>query len=275
MLAAKQALIRREVEEGTGAGICLEEDRSGVQTALRLWFSDLERSHSPVVTLRPTGLRRFEARLSFGNFAKPTISQIQKADSEAVQLARALVKSLVNSAIVKISGGQDLEDWVVDSGNFEIIAEKRGIDGRFKDETLSEVCRELVIPIMAAMAELYGYDPIEEIMPPDHEALLEGVVKLSVVRRRERNPRNRLLCLRIHGHSCQICGSNPIDQYGEAGSILEVHHLQPLALEDGPREYDPALDLIPLCPNCHRAVHTRRPVPLTPTELQERLSRGQ
>ena len=35
-------------------------------------------------------------------------------------------------------------------------------------------------------------------------------------------------------------------------------------------EYDPATDLIPLCPNCHRAVHTRRPVPWTPANLADR-----
>ena len=68
MLIDKLELIRREIEVATGAAICLEEDRSGVQKAIRLWFADIERSHSPIVTLRPTGLRRFEAKLAFGNF---------------------------------------------------------------------------------------------------------------------------------------------------------------------------------------------------------------
>ncbi|MCT2560072.1 HNH endonuclease [Tsuneonella sp. YG55] len=272
MLAEKQALIRREVEEGTGAAICLEEDRSGVQTAIRLWFADLERSHSPIVTLRPTGLRRFEAKLTFGNFAADTIRQMRQASAEEVQLARALVASAASSADLKIGNGQTIDDWMIDNGSFTIIAEKRGIESRFDDDSVAETCRELVIPVLAAMAELYGYDPLGEGAPSDQEALTEGAVKLTVVRRRERNPRNRLLCLRIHGATCKICSLSPGQLYGDAGAIIEVHHLQPLSLSGEPRAYDPATDLIPLCPNCHRAVHTRRPVPWTPEELRGKLS---
>ena len=272
MLAEKQALIRREVEEGTGAAICLEEDRSGVQTAIRLWFADLERSHSPMVTLRPTGLRRFEAKLAFGNFAADTIRQMRQASAEEVQLARALVASVASSADLKIGNNQTTDDWMIDNGSFTIIAEKRGIESRFDDDSVAATCRELVIPVLAAMAELYGYDPIEESTPTEQEALTEGAVKLTVVRRRERNPRNRLLCLRIHGAACMVCSLIPGDLYGDAGGIIQVQHLQPLSLAGEPRPYDPATDLIPLCPNCHRAVHTRRPVPWTPAELRSKLS---
>ena len=73
--------------------------------------------------------------------------------------------------------------------------------------------------------------------------------------RRERNPRNRLLCLQIHGEVCAVCDLDPRTAYGDAGSIIEVHHLQQLASSDKARHYDPAVDLVPLCPNCHKAVH--------------------
>ena len=269
MLARKQALIRQEVEEGTGAGVSLEEDKSGVQTGIRLWFSDLERSHSPIVTLRPSGLHRFEARLTFGNFAADTIHQMKQADAEEVQLARALVASVAQNADVSISGDQGLDDWLISDRNFTIVARKAGMEARFGDEALTEICRELVTPTLAAMAELYGYDPIEDICPPDQEDLTEGAVRLSLIRKRERNPRNRMLCLRIHGPVCAVCGLDPAARYGDAGAIIEVHHLQPLSLAGEPRPYDPALDLVPLCPNCHRAAHTRRPEPWTLEELRE------
>lgn len=271
MLAEKQALIRREVEEGTGAAICLEEGRSGLQAGIRLWFADLDRSHSPIVSLRPTGLHRFEAKLEFGNFAADTIRQMQQASEEELQLARALVASVAKNADLKIGTGQTTEDWTIDNGNFTIIAEKRDIKSRFNDDSVAETCRELVIPILAALAELYGYDPIEEVGPSEELALTEGAVKFAVVRRRERNPRNRLLALRIHGAICKICGLDPNEIYADAGGIIEVHHLQPLSLVGVPRPYDPSRDLIPLCPNCHRAVHTRRPVPWTPAELKAKL----
>lgn len=270
MLTTKKELILQEVEEGTGAEICIEEDKSGLQAGIRLWFADLPRQNGPVVTLKPTGLNRFEARLSFGNFSAGTIAQMRQAAPEEVQLARALVASVARRANVSVSGGQSSDDWLITDGSFTITAEKRGIDGRFDDDTLTGTCRELVIPVLAAMAELYGYDPVSTPETADGE--IEGAVLLATIKRRERNPRNRLLCLRLHGHSCKVCGIDPKATYGEAGGIIEVHHLQPLSLAGEPRTYDPATDLVPLCPNCHRAVHTRRPVPWTLDELRERLN---
>jgi 5-methylcytosine-specific restriction protein A len=117
------------------------------------------------------------------------------------------------------------------------------------------------------MAELIGYDSIEDVANP-YAPEAEGAILQSVVLRRERNPRNRLLCLRIHGNCCKACRLKPGSVYGEAGSIIEVHHLEPLANLSVPRTYDPQTHLVPLCPNCHRAVHTRRPVPYTLAELQ-------
>lgn len=270
MLAAKQSLILREVEEGTGAAICLEEDRGALQTGLRLWFADLPRSHSPIVTLRPMGLKRFSATLSFGNFAADTIAQMQRADAEEVQLARALVASVAGSANIRFSDGQTPDSWTVTDGRFTLTAEKRDISERFDDETLAATCRELVIPIIAAMAELYGYDPVEDPALAGGEN--EGALTIATVRRRERNPRNRLLALRIHGAVCKICGFDPEDFYRGIG-VIEVHHIHPLSLAGEGQLYDPATDLIPLCPNCHRAVHTRRPNPWTPEEMTERLRR--
>ena len=271
MLAEKQALILREVEEGTGAQIGAELYQKTPQSGIRLWFTDLGLNHSPIVTLQPKGLHRFEACLTFGDFAADTIRQMQRAGDEEVQLARALVKSVSKGADVRIGTDQSLDSWSIDGASFTIAAERRGIDGRFGDDALAATCRELVIPILAAMAELYGYDPVEEVVPDGHEPFVEGSVRLSLVKRRERNPRNRLLCLRLHGAECIICKLDPRSFYGNAGSIIEVHHLQPLSVSGEAREYDPASDLVPLCPNCHRAVHTRRPVPWSPEAIRDGL----
>lgn len=275
MLAQKKALILREVTEGTGARIRLDEDNSGLQSGLVLSFLDLKRSHSPAVALRPKALRGYVAELTFGNFASDTLKQMQSASSEELQLARALVASVASdeAVSVSISGDQDLGSWELTDGKFTITAEKRRLENRFDDDTVAATCRELVTPLLAAMAELYGYDPIEAPELPGEADAMEGAVSVRQVRRRERNPRNRLLCLRIHGERCGICSSEPRSIYGDSGSIIEVHHLQPLSDSDEPRAYDPARDLIPLCPNCHRAVHTRRPVPWSPGELRQKLAR--
>lgn len=271
MLTQAQDLIQRETVAGTGAAIGLEPFKSGdtAQTGLRLWFDDLGKGHSPVVELRPYGMKRYRCTLSFGRFAMDTIHQMQQADEEERQLARAIISTIDG---LTIAPEQSPEDWVITGPEFEMQADKRIEAGRFEEDALKETCRDLVIPILAAMAELYGYDPIEERLPEDEHLLMEGEVKLSVIRRRERNPRNRLLCLRVHGHQCKVCGVKPSELYGDAGDIIEVHHLQPLSSSDGVRTYNPATDLIPVCPNCHRAAHTRRPAPWSPDELREKLS---
>ena len=272
MLSQKQEIVRAEIAAGTGAAIDLEVGRNGLQTSLRIWFSDLPRNRSPIVELSPTGLRRIRAALTFGNFAAPTLRQMMQANDEELQLARALVASVSRTAVVKLKDGQSLDDWTITEKGFSIQAEKTGLDDRFDDDSLIATCRELVTPILAAMAELYGYDPVEPPDESDAVSKLEGAVALAVVRRRERNPRNRLLCIRLRGEACHICGLDPRTMYGDAGAIIEVHHLQPLSLTEEPRAYDPQSDLIPLCPNCHRAVHTRRPVPWTPDEIKARLT---
>jgi len=272
MLAAQQDLIQREVEDGTGAMVGIEAVRDSAQTGLRLWFDDLGRARSPIVELLPKGLKRYETRLKFGSFAAETIAQMRGADAEEKQLARALVRSISDSAEVSIPG-QSLDDWVVTSGDFTVVALQKGVENRFGADVLTATCRATVIPLLASMAELYGYDVV---LPPDMPGAaeaLEGAIKLSVVKRRERNPRNRLLCLRIHGSVCKVCGLDPAHLYGDAGAVIEVHHIQPLSLLNEPRSYDPETDLVPLCPSCHRAAHTRRPVPWSPDELRSKLAR--
>lgn len=272
MLTAQQALIRREVEDGTGAAVGVEAVKDGAQTGLRLWFEDLGRARSPIVELIPRGLKRYEVRLRFGSFSAETVAQMQAAQPEEKQLARALIRSSSDRAEVSIYG-QSLDDWEITDTNFSITAHQKGVEDRFGSDALTATCRAVMIPMLAAMAELYGYDPVLPPEAPGGTAEIEGALLISVVRRRERNPRNRLLCLRIHGPTCGVCGMDPVSIYGDAGSIVEVHHIHPLSLLGEPRPYDPETDLIPLCPNCHRAAHTRRPMPWSPDELRARLKR--
>lgn len=265
MISARKDLIRREIEEGTGAAIGLSVDDLGLFSAMRIWFADLDERHGPVANLRPHGLRRHRVTLTFGNFAGASLAQIAKASPEDVGLARALVASIPEGVELDL-GNQGLTNWQVRDGSFRLVATIRHPDGTDTNSAVTRTCREVIVPIMAAMAELIGYDVVEE---EASEPIFEGAVLETVVRRRERNPRNRLLCIRLHGEKCIACGLEPKLRYGEAaGSMIEVHHLDALSLQAEPRPYDPATDLVPLCPNCHRAVHTRRPVPMPVEELK-------
>lgn len=76
----------------------------------------------------------------------------------------------------------------------------------------------------------------------------------------ERNPEARNACIRHFGCSCQVCGFNFYEKYGELGrDYIHVHHLNELANSNGEYELDPTTDLVPLCPNCHAMVHKKKP----------------
>lgn len=101
--------------------------------------------------------------------------------------------------------------------------------------------------------------------------LPEGASKKVVVNRYERDPRNRLACIRYHGKTCKVCGFDFGQVYGEfAADYIHVHHLVPVSQMTENYAVDPINDLVPLCPNCHSAIHISNP-PLTPDELMKRL----
>ncbi|WP_338822068.1 HNH endonuclease [Bradyrhizobium septentrionale] len=69
-----------------------------------------------------------------------------------------------------------------------------------------------------------------------------------------------------HGTTCQGCGFNFADVYGDIGEdYVEVHHKRPIA--GGEVRVSTVHDVDVLCANCHRMVH-RREIPLTLKELR-------
>ncbi len=92
------------------------------------------------------------------------------------------------------------------------------------------------------------------------ESFLEGKSKEIVQTRYERNPQARKICLNHHGYSCQICDFNFENYFGEVGKgFIHVHHINPIAEIGKECEIDPKKDLIPVCPNCHAMIHSKRP----------------
>lgn len=260
--------FQRVLEEGTGAEVVVEPDSSGLRSGLRTYFRGFTPNQGPLFTLAPAGLTRHRVTLKLGSFSGPLVDQMKTASTERRQLARALVQELAArlASQVAIAPDQGLDDWVVSGSDFAIDLVIRNIPDPASEDAVLRTAREAMVPLMAAMAELIGYDEAE---PAEYDA--EGRVTAGTVTRRERSPRNRLLCLSIHGCKCAVCGFVPDEVYGEAGSIIEVHHREPVSLLENPRPYNPSTDLLPLCPNCHRAVHTRRPVPYSPDELRDLL----
>ena len=58
------------------------------------------------------------------------------------------------------------------------------------------------------------------------------------------------------GFRCRVCSSRLLDRYSPFGrTVAEAHHILPLGSSDGERRTT-LDDLITVCPNCHRVLHT-------------------
>ena len=90
------------------------------------------------------------------------------------------------------------------------------------------------------------------------QGYIEGgrVTRERLVTESRRIPALRAKCLAARGTTCVVCGFNSEERYGVPG-IIEVHHLRPLS-DGNERETDPTKDLVPVCPNCHVLIHSKR-----------------
>lgn len=106
----------------------------------------------------------------------------------------------------------------------------------------------------------------------DTRDFIEGERRTLVHDVHERDPRARRACIEARGTRCAACGLSFAERYGALGAgFIEVHHLTPIAHAEGARPVDPARDLVPVCPNCHRMLHREDP-PLAPEELRRRIA---
>lgn len=92
------------------------------------------------------------------------------------------------------------------------------------------------------------------------EKFYEGSIHEVLVNSYERNGKAKRLCLEHHGRICKACAFDFGKRYGpEADGIIHVHHLKPMSEIEEEYEVDPITDLIPVCPNCHAVIHSRKP----------------
>ena len=103
----------------------------------------------------------------------------------------------------------------------------------------------------------------------DEEGLPEGALTKILVNKYERNPKNRNACLAYFGCKCFVCNFDFGEVYGDfASNFIHVHHTTPVSKLGANYIVDPIKDLVPLCPNCHAAVHLNSP-PIDPLILRD------
>lgn len=62
----------------------------------------------------------------------------------------------------------------------------------------------------------------------------------------------------VPGKRCEICQIDTADIYPGCGNLMRMHLTVPITALDGKKRYG-ASDFITVCPNCHAALHRRRP----------------
>lgn len=106
------------------------------------------------------------------------------------------------------------------------------------------------------------------------EELYEGAPITVELTKYERNRAARLACIKHYGAVCQICGFDFKKQYGDDfEGMIEVHHKVPLSEIKENYEVDPINDLIPVCPNCHAAIHSKKNGYYTVEEIKKKVDK--
>ncbi|BBO35221.1 hypothetical protein PLANPX_4833 [Lacipirellula parvula] len=78
--------------------------------------------------------------------------------------------------------------------------------------------------------------------------------------------------MKIHGHICKVCDFDFDATYGAdlAHQYIEIHHTRSITELHG-QVIDPAVDLAPMCANCHKMAHRRTVAIVSIEELQNRV----
>lgn len=261
-------LIAKAILDVTGVAVTVTTPKTvGVRSSLFAFIDGYTAQNGPRFTIQPHGLKSHKVTAEMGNFALPCIRLMQSASDDQLALARCLVLQIASrpNTTVTISPDQAPDNWVVTDNGFAIEVITKTSAGQYDNDAVATTAGLFMAPLLAALAELIGYeDPDgEEIpVPNDIPFDVEGALTTAIVQKRERSRRNRMLCIAIHGDRCAVCKMIPEETYPGIPSIIEVHHIEPVSMIAAPKIYDPSTDLIPLCPNCHRAIHRAFPAML-------------
>lgn len=118
----------------------------------------------------------------------------------------------------------------------------------------------------------------DELTEEEQLAYNEGAGKQVLVNSYERNADARKKCIDYYKEKddgrivCQICGFDFGKIYGPGyDGLIHIHHVVPIASIGSNYTIDPINDLIPVCPNCHMALHSKNDD--TVEELKEKVKK--
>jgi 5-methylcytosine-specific restriction protein A len=98
---------------------------------------------------------------------------------------------------------------------------------------------------------------LSEPLDPQETELYKDAVQIGLHKRIERNQSLAKEVKRRKGDTCEACGFNFFNRFGETGrGYIEAHHLTPIsALHGSNMGLNPEKDFAVLCANCQRMIH--------------------
>ncbi|UPJ54968.1 hypothetical protein [Bradyrhizobium sp. 192] len=224
------------------------------------------------------GWRNVEVTFVPGSFAGELVRHMGLADAGARgSCAAVLAKCLRDGATVNLrinnhpAKPDDPTGWGAQWARLELSVRRGQLDLGNGDQD-NEKIFAWTQQVTAAIVTLL---PLEQDDLPSENlqgGFSEGAQVQFEGNRYERDRRNRAAALAIHGYACLACSSELGDRYGSAAvGLIEIHHLTPVSKLGSDYCINPATDLAPLCPNCHRVAHRREP-PFTIEELKSMLA---
>ncbi len=121
-----------------------------------------------------------------------------------------------------------------------------------------------------------NYENVLESIVPAKEG--KKIMKYTTIY--ERNPKNRQLAIaylkNVTGKiECQACGFDFEKVYGEVGKdFIEVHHNEPLHMNEKETNINIKEDLDCICSNCHRMIHRNKSELLTVQQLKNKIKKN-
>ncbi len=178
---------------------------------------------------------------------------LAESELQAIGLNLEIIVNGLSSRLTALNHSTRVESLEV-SGRLDVV------DENLKLIPVDEIESYLIRFVSLVLLPLIPDDTDIEYGDSSEIGMPEGAVTKVLVNKYERSPRNRAACLAHYGSSCQGCGFSFAEKYGEiASGYIHVHHLVPISQIGHDYIVNPIEDLIPLCPNCHAAIHLQSP----------------
>ena len=211
---------------------------------------------------KKTGLTTAELQPILRNALRPSgddlILLMGRADDRFSQKVRNLRahKRLERDSLATFKGGKY---FITDAGK-ELIKKFSGVDESYNIQGFSEAA-------------------ISQVMKPETSvAFIEEGQQTSVSRKiRKRSRKLRDYAINHFKNAdgtirCEGCDFEATEKYGKQTiGLIEIHHKKPIALSSPKvtQLAEAATDLSPLCPTCHRVVHSKTEGLMSIAELQK------